>query len=191
MVAVLVIWLTPAATGLITVTAYVAEPLPNPATAPIARVQVLPALLLGVQAHPAAIRIEGGVGRDGFGDDDAGCALAVLIGVDEGVGDCTTGGDGRATIALLDGEIRGIGDGGGVGATVVGGGRISPIIAIVTDGGSVANAWPTEVGIVYRDNEDDETVATTTANRANGDGTDATGVVVGGTGPYRDCWRWG
>src|SRR5437588_11842987 len=55
-VAVLASWVTPAATGLTTVTAKVAVWLPLPAaTLPTARVQVEPAALLGVQAQPAVL----------------------------------------------------------------------------------------------------------------------------------------
>ena len=55
MLAVLLIWLTPAGTGLMTVTAKVAEPLAPAANAPIVRVQTLPALLLGVQLQPGEL----------------------------------------------------------------------------------------------------------------------------------------
>jgi hypothetical protein len=56
MLAVLEIWVTPAATGLTTVTAKVAVRSPLvPATAPIARVQVEPALLSGAQTQPAVL----------------------------------------------------------------------------------------------------------------------------------------
>ena len=46
---------TPAGTGFTTVTAKVALPEPPAASAPSARVQLLPALLLGVQAQPAVL----------------------------------------------------------------------------------------------------------------------------------------
>src|SRR5215213_4708285 len=54
-VAVLAICVTPAASGLITVTAKVAEPPPAAATPPTASVQVEPALLLGAQTQPAVL----------------------------------------------------------------------------------------------------------------------------------------
>src|SRR5215208_1292649 len=56
MLAVLAIWVTPAATGLTTVRANVAVWLPLPAAmAPTARVQVEPALLSGEQTQPAVL----------------------------------------------------------------------------------------------------------------------------------------
>ena len=56
MLAVLEICVTPAATGLTTVTANVAVWLPPPAaTAPMASVQVEPALLFGAQTQPAVL----------------------------------------------------------------------------------------------------------------------------------------
>src|SRR5687768_2325147 len=53
--AVLLIWVTPAATGLMTVTAKVAVPPLPPTTGPTVRVQVLPGLLLGRQLQPAVL----------------------------------------------------------------------------------------------------------------------------------------
>src|SRR5882724_4924204 len=56
MLAVLSIWVTLAARGLSTVTAKVAVWLPPPAASePTARVQVEPALLLGVQTQPGVL----------------------------------------------------------------------------------------------------------------------------------------
>src|ERR1043165_2067856 len=56
MLAVLLICVTPAGMGVTTVTAKVALPIvPPPASVPIASVQVLPALPLGVQLQPAVL----------------------------------------------------------------------------------------------------------------------------------------
>src|SRR5688572_13103326 len=55
MLAVLLIWVTPAGTGLTTVTTKVVKSPPPAATAPTVKVQVLPALLLGVQLQPGEL----------------------------------------------------------------------------------------------------------------------------------------
>ena len=54
-VAVLLICVTPAGTGLLTVTAKVAEPFALLASAPTFNVQVEPALLFGTQDHPGVL----------------------------------------------------------------------------------------------------------------------------------------
>ena len=65
-----------------------AVPLPPPATAPTASVQLEPALLFGTQAQPAVLApgVEGGVGRQGLGQDDAGRTLVAVVAVGERVG---------------------------------------------------------------------------------------------------------
>src|SRR5919106_5982925 len=55
MLAVFAICVTPAGSGLVTVTAKVALPPPEAATVPIASVQVDPALLFGEQTQPAVL----------------------------------------------------------------------------------------------------------------------------------------